>query len=196
LLGFTLSPLGAIATIPLFFYWICRGLLQLTYGGQAADPSDKYTFWALPFVLLSAFGALGGVTNATGAMFAQLGLFALFARVISAILYGICVGTPGMARVLRGFFAEAERPLLPTEPIGAIEAEPMHQVIEMNTLPREQEGIEIARTTNGASVAVPVSPRSLSPHRFFEQSRMRSVALAVTHGVTAGSAFVTSCGIK
>jgi hypothetical protein len=101
------SALGALGALPLTVYWSHRGLRQLTYGGkinengQTPDPTDRYTYLGLMCVLPSILGILGGATASTGNVFAQLGNFAIYARLLTSIFYALCAGTPGMATLLR-----------------------------------------------------------------------------------------------
>lgn len=166
-LGYTGGTLGAITSFPLFLYWVHRGVLQLTGGGKAADPTDRYTLLCLLFVIPSVLGALGGVTNSTGQMFGQLGMPALVSRVISATGYALCAGTPGMALFLRRLLAAAT-----PQPVHAAEAREPTTHEEGNTLPEPLGTQAIAISAAESSVPVPRSPASAhrtSPRRFFDR---------------------------
>jgi hypothetical protein len=106
-LSFVTSIIGAIGTLPLIVYWSHRGLRQLTVGGEynlegkTDDPTDRYTYIGLLFVIPVMLGILGGATASTGAVFGQLGLFSQVTRIVTSTLYAACAGTPGMATLLR-----------------------------------------------------------------------------------------------
>lgn len=101
------SVLGALGALPLTVYWSHRGLRQLTYGGktnengQTPDPTDIYTYLGLICVLPSILGTLGGATTSTGNVFAKMGEFAIYTRLLTSIFYALCASTPGMATLLR-----------------------------------------------------------------------------------------------
>lgn len=104
---YTAAILGALGALPLTVYWSHRGLRQLTYGGkvnehgQTLDPTDLYTYLGLLCVLPSILGTLGGATTSTGHVFARLGAFAVYVRLLTSVFYALCASTPGMATLLR-----------------------------------------------------------------------------------------------
>lgn len=110
IVSYMMSIIGAIGIFPMSFYWIHRGLKQLTYGGtlnkdgQTPDPTDKFTYLALIPVAPVTLGVLGSAVASTNHVFGKLGMFAEATRISSSFIYSMCAGVPGISTLLRVSF--------------------------------------------------------------------------------------------
>lgn len=131
--AYVFCGLGALGGLPMSFYWIHRGMKQISFGGKQEadgtnkDPSDIHTLLAAIGTIPVILGILGAATAATGQAFAMLGLFALVVRMSSSIAYAVLGGVPGLSTLSRGVGAkcrlfassrEEKSPLLPPQPVS------------------------------------------------------------------------------
>lgn len=106
--SYVAAGLGAVATIPISYYWTLRGIRQLTFGGKpnehgvTSDPTDKHTIVAAIVALPVILGALGTTTSATGMVFGQLGMLSIIVRVVTSVIYALSGSTPGLSTLSRG----------------------------------------------------------------------------------------------
>ena len=115
-LSYTGSVLGATATFPMVLHWcnlgssLIIGGEQFETGSNPINPRDLYTIYGGIGSLSIIPGNLGGVTEASGQVFARLGTAAIVIRASTSVLYSIFAAMPGLAVLFRGLKCSGGEP--------------------------------------------------------------------------------------
>lgn len=101
-IAYTGTLIGCVGTLPFVLYRISEGLDQLTCGqNYRNNPTDRYTAYAFMLSIPSVLGILGGAAQASGQALAQLGDTGIAIRMLSALGYGLTIGTKAYSNILR-----------------------------------------------------------------------------------------------